>query len=220
MFDKFSFADININVELIMTVNQGYNDSQNWFLSNKVLYDLCEMYPKHNDLHQIVAKIYLIGRSYAVAVERRTNAKETEEGNFYYDYIAPAIKNSDIDKRLERLKKFDYPTEENMEQILSVHKYLQEVIAQCTADEKRSLVSKYLHFHMPNLFYLYDSYSNNELNKIVKHKSKWNLPENADDEYAKYFIRSLFVQSQIAPEVSDFPRILDRFLQKRAGRMR
>ena len=42
-----------------------------WDLGNKVLYDLCSSYPYHKTDEEIIAKIWLIGRSYAAAIERR-----------------------------------------------------------------------------------------------------------------------------------------------------
>ena len=48
-----------------------------WSLGNSVLYDLCKTYPTHKDKKSIVAKIWLIGRAYAAAIERR---KKDDEG--------------------------------------------------------------------------------------------------------------------------------------------
>lgn len=38
--------------------------STRWGLANQTLYDLCKEYPNHTDADQIVAKLWLIGRSY------------------------------------------------------------------------------------------------------------------------------------------------------------
>lgn len=45
-----------------------------WDLGNRVLYDLCQSHPEHTRDDEIVAKIWLIGRSYAASIERRKNA--------------------------------------------------------------------------------------------------------------------------------------------------
>ena len=50
-----------------------------WDFGNGILYDMCAIYPAHKSVDQIVAKIWLIGRSYAAAIERRKNAKESNE---------------------------------------------------------------------------------------------------------------------------------------------
>ena len=55
-----------------------------------------------------------------------------------------------------------------------------------------------------------------KLNEIVKHTGRWNLPKYCDAEYAKYCIKSLFVQKQIEYKEDNFPRILDSYLQGKA----
>ncbi len=44
-----------------------------WALGNETLYKLCRDHPEHKNDKAIVAKIWLIGRSYAAAIERRKN---------------------------------------------------------------------------------------------------------------------------------------------------
>ena len=69
-----------------------------WDLGNKVLYDLCSTYPFHKTDQEIIAKIWLIGRSYAAAIERRKNKDLDAAGDlFYEDKVTPAIKRSGID---------------------------------------------------------------------------------------------------------------------------
>jgi hypothetical protein len=41
-----------------------------WDLGNQVLYSLCQAHPRHDHSDAIVAKVWLIGRSYAAAIER------------------------------------------------------------------------------------------------------------------------------------------------------
>ena len=45
-----------------------------WDLGNQVLYSLCLDHPYHTDGAAIIAKFWLIGRSYAAAIERRRDA--------------------------------------------------------------------------------------------------------------------------------------------------
>src|SRR5438477_314230 len=42
-----------------------------WDVGNGVLYDLCAANPEHTRDDVIIAKIWLIGRTYAAAIERR-----------------------------------------------------------------------------------------------------------------------------------------------------
>ena len=67
-----------------------------WDLGNQVLYRLCRDHPGHTECNVIIAKVWLIGRSYAVSVERRH--KETIRGDAFYDqHLAPKIKSENID---------------------------------------------------------------------------------------------------------------------------
>ena len=216
MSNSFIFHDENIIVDILKWSKEKRDVSTRWFLFNKVLYDLCLQYPRHNNPHEVVTKIAMIGRAYSASVERRKNAETTNDCDFYYEYIASPIVNSDLDERLDALRKYKTPTPENLSEILSTHLYLQELLKKVTEMDMRSLVSKYLHFHCPNLFYIFDSYSYNEINRIVKSKGKWNCPSNSDYCYAKYCEKSLFVQQQTIPNESNFPRISDSYLQVRA----
>lgn len=55
---------------------KSYLNSTNsrWEYGNSVLYRMCEEEPEHKEIDVIVGKIWLIGRSYAAAIERRKNA--------------------------------------------------------------------------------------------------------------------------------------------------
>ncbi len=213
MNNSFVFRDQSVINDITEWAMKERNKKTNWFLFDKVLYDLCLKYPKHNNIHEIVTKVALIGRAYSASVERRRNADVTKERDFYYGYVAPVILNSELDMRIYELRGYKTPTEDNLCKILSVHFYLQKLLKECTDMEKRSFSSKYLHFHCPNLFYIFDSYSEKEINKIVKSKYKWVCPSDSDYSYAKYCEKSFFVQQRIAPDEMNFPRIIDSFLQ-------
>ena len=47
------------------------NANSRWEYGNSVLYRMCKEQPEHKDIDVIVGKIWLIGRSYAAAIERR-----------------------------------------------------------------------------------------------------------------------------------------------------
>lgn len=213
MSNSFIFSDEQIVKNILEWSKQKRDASTNWFLFDKVLYDLCQQYPRHDNEHKVVAKIAMIGRAYSASVERRKNAEKTSEHDFYYGYVAPLIVDSDLDKRLDALRQYKTPTMENLPEILATHLYLQELLKKATEMDKRSFVSKYLHFHCPNLFYIFDSYSDRAINGIVKIKGKWVCPSGADYCYAKYCEKSLFIQQQTGPYERNFPRILDSYLQ-------
>jgi len=127
-----------------------------WDFGNGILYDLCKENFYHRDTEKILSKVWLIGRAYSAAIERRRN-KETINDNFYIDRVAPTFKDSEIDNYLTDLKQQDRLTIDNLPLVLRAHNYLTKLTALITDLEKRSFSSKYLHFHLPNLFFIYDS---------------------------------------------------------------
>ncbi|NPD47110.1 hypothetical protein [Lentimicrobium sp. S6] len=188
-----------------------------WDLGNQTLYNLCKEHFEHKNDEAIIAKVWLIGRAYAAAIERRKNAKETND-NFYSYHVLNAFKKSDLDLWLKELELFDNVTIENIPLILTVHKKLVDLIKGITAMEKRSFTSKYLHFHLPHLFYIYDSRAvedmrkhtsrvPNKFNQILKH-------HNFDDEYAKFACKCLAITEEIEKQhhIKLSPRELDNFL--------
>ncbi|MBM3273346.1 hypothetical protein FJY94_08960, partial [Candidatus Kaiserbacteria bacterium] len=52
-----------------------------WDVGNAVLYSLCQQHAKHDEPSAVVAKLWLIGRAYAAAIERRKNAQHTSDGS-------------------------------------------------------------------------------------------------------------------------------------------
>jgi len=74
-------------------------ESSAWDLGNKILYDMRRQYPAHNNSSEIIAKVWLIGRSYAAAIERRKNTGSSQFNgdDFYIEKVAPEIKRSEID---------------------------------------------------------------------------------------------------------------------------
>src|SRR5262245_54011223 len=74
-----------------------------WDVGNRGLYDICAKYPKHDRDDVIVAKIWLIGRSYAAAIERRSEVGEFR-GDLFYSHVAPAVRKFAIDRWIERVR--------------------------------------------------------------------------------------------------------------------
>jgi hypothetical protein len=127
-----------------------------WDFGNDVLYQLCLNHPGHSDKSVAAAKIWLIGRSYAAAIERRKIAVP-DRGHFYRDRVAPEMVRSEIDKYLTSLAAFRIVSTESFSRVIETHKYVTDLFGRITGQDKRSLASKYLHFHLPNLFFIYDS---------------------------------------------------------------
>jgi hypothetical protein len=129
-----------------------------WDTSNRVLYDLCQDRPAHRDDGEVLAKVLLIGRVYAAAIERRrTKDDDHDNDRFYLDRVAPAIRASAMDEWLHQARTAKPRTQEGLRRMIEVHARVTALFSEISDLEKRSLASKYLHFHVPRMFFIYDS---------------------------------------------------------------
>ena len=188
-----------------------------WKYGNSVLYRMCEEEPEHKQIDVIVGKIWLIGRSYAAAIERRKNAVVVGD-DFYYDEVAPKLLQigPELDDRISRLRKSKGLILDDIKLVLSTHKFLMDIFYELTGLEKRSLASKYLHFHCPEKFFIYDSRARVGIGKLVKRPNKGILTDvsNCDPEYGDFVCRMLELQEYLDEQlgVYELPRKLDSFL--------
>jgi hypothetical protein len=160
--------------------------SNEWDFSNSILYNLCRDSPKHNSSEIILAKIWIIGRCYAAAIERRKSNKDDINDDFYNSRVVPKIMNSNIDRWIEKCN-----CTKEKEDALIAHKNLTNLFFELTNLNKRSLASKYLHFHIPDLFYIYDSRVVNSIGKLntllkIKNKRKKKNIE-VDNDYKMFY---------------------------------
>jgi len=80
---------VKITKEQVKTAVEG----SDWDLGNKIRYDMCRKYPSHKKKSEILAKVWLIGRSYFAAIERRKNIEKKFDGDTYYlEKVAPGLK--------------------------------------------------------------------------------------------------------------------------------
>jgi hypothetical protein len=185
-----------------------------WHVGNDVLYELCRSRPAHIDEADVVAKIWLIGRSYAAAIERRKN-KSDDNDNFYLSKVAPAIVLSKIDTWINQAKQCKRPSEKSLATLLKVHYDTTQLFSRISGLEKRSLASKYLHFHVPQLFYIYDTRAVKSLrtfDSILCRVGKSSA--QADNEYRKFAEKCLSLQLRIEEKYGESlsPRELDNLL--------
>lgn len=186
-----------------------------WMLGNNVLYDLCKKYPLHNNDEEIRAKIWLIGRSYAASIERRRSKNHINDD--FYDYVTKEFinfnKKENFDKELNEIKKLNF-NDKSLNKILELHNKLTIFFKKLTGLEKRSLASKYLHFHAP-IFPIYDSRAKDSLNKIIKGQ----IFTKGDKEYSRFCNKILFLFNEIKKETNKEPTIreIDTYLVKIAN---
>lgn len=187
-----------------------------WDKGNGVLYDMCSRCPSHNADDEIIAKIWLIGRSYAAAIERRKQQSEDDGDGFYTNNVAPMIRKSKIDQFLEPLKGYRKITEDNFEEIMTVHFYVTDLFNKISGLDKRSLASKYLHFHHPTLFFIYDSRACSGIRKFssITGRASKMADTLADNEYRKFSEKCLALRSHIKEKFGDSlnPREIDNLL--------
>lgn len=190
------------------------NKTDRWQLANSILYRMCEEHPLHVDENEIVAKLWIIGRTYAAALERRKNKKD-DDNDFYYDQAAPAMMSIqyELDESIKTINK-----SANIYEVLKAHKLLVDNFKKLTALEKRSLASKYLHFHCRNAVYIYDSIASSSLSKLIKYPDKCLLKEldkeSFDETYADFIVRILTLKEHLEKtlNIKLSPRNLDNFL--------
>lgn len=183
-----------------------------WDLGNQVLYDLCKSHPAHKTDVEIVAKVWLIGRSYAASIERRKNPEQLGD-DFYKKIVAPTIKASGIDSWIASVMNTDIP---GSPITISVHKRLTDLFESITGLGKRSLASKYLHFHVPELFYIYDSRARKAIIKVTPRLNA--IPDVSTDrfdrEYKDFVRRCVWLREDIHAKHGTYhtPREIDTLL--------
>ena len=194
-----------------------------WDLGNQVLYSLCQDHPKHDCGDAIIAKVWLIGRSYAAAIERRKNAKGTSDG-FYEKIVVERIKKSKLDQWLAGLPERITDPWTELGSIITVHKRLMDLFSDITGLKKRSLASKYLHFHRPYLFFIYDSRAKESINKITPPLSQIRkiTTEDQDGEYHSFCRRAQWMREDISTRFRKNlnTRQLDKILLKITDKIR
>ncbi len=186
-----------------------------WAFGNKVLYDLCENNPKHTDADVIHAKIWLIGRSYAAAVERRRKFRNIPNDDFYSSKVVPAfLARPEIDQMIEDLRRNSLDDPGILTKSAYLHKFVVDILFDITGQEKRSLASKYLHFHLRKLFFIYDSRAEAAVRKALPGFRSSNTPEAVDVTYYRFVERCIALRVLIKQEtnLSLDPRDIDTVL--------
>ncbi len=171
--------------------------NQNWHIGNDILYEMCRKYPTHKDDSEVIAKLWLIGRSYSAAIERGAkdeNNNKLEEP--VYEKMLPKALAKDrdkIDEAISKIKKSD------LQQIFYTYDLILNCFHKVSGKWNKSLTSKYLHFHKPENFYLMDSRAKTGLknvlealsldNQIEKEELKQFSVSKESEEYVKFYLK-------------------------------
>lgn len=212
---------MNLRDKFFITRNDVKNakEYKKFEFGNNVLYSLCKKYPDHKKPEIAMAKIWLIGRSYAAAIERgRPNSKELSTENFYEDV---GRRLNRIDKWLNNLRNIKHIEAKNIGRILSVHSKVTELFYETSKLKKRSLASKYLHFHFPGLFFIFDNRAKKGISKI---KPRWMMHNNnnntvSDREYEIFFNKVIQLRQYIKDKwrYNLSPREIDNLLLNKSN---
>ena len=181
-----------------------------WDLGNEVLYQLCGDHPGHSDDDAIIAKTLLIGRVYAASLERRRKA-DVKGDEFYTKQVTSVFRKSEMDRWLQSLKE---DAGGSPQKAIEIHKKLTDLLRTITNFDNRSFASKYLHFHFPTRFYIFDSRADKSARKLAKLDRGRNRSGNTDPKYAEFCARcdklSGLIQGLIGRVPS--PREVDKVL--------
>lgn len=196
---------------------QRASEDDSWCIGNQALYDLCQRYPRHVVDAEIVAKVWLIGRAYSASVERgrgKAAGSELSNDRFYTEAIPNALRKSRLDQKLKALAKFEETDESSAAAVLDAHAHLVSVFYGLTRKSKRSLASKYLHFHRPNLFFIYDSRAASSIRALGLPRHVIKVPRGADPAYAQFVSAVIGVREHVLSRFEQRlnPRQLDRLL--------
>ncbi len=170
---------------------------------------MCRENPDHKADGIIVGKIWLIGRSYGAAVERRPSPDNSDVDSFYECEVAPKIRNSAIDAWFGEIRS---DKEDDLSMHLEIHKRVMDLFTAISGVEKRSLASKYLHFHFPERFYIYDSRAQRAISRLTSPVGRKLPPLREHDyDYARFFLRCESLRRQFETQLarSLTPRDLD-----------
>ncbi len=189
---------------------------QLWDVGNEVLYEMCRKYPLHKEPKEILAKVWIIGRTYAAALERRRE-KDSSNEDFYKKKVVSSFQDSDLDEELAVLRRYKELTADSLREALKIHGNLTQRFYKITRLNKRSFSSKYLHFHCPDFFFIYDSRAAASLKQYVGH-----LPEEyenfigkaeVDKAYAEFSYKCFFLLQEIRKKNPEYTvRQLDNLL--------
>jgi hypothetical protein len=184
-------------------------------VGNDWLYKLCERYPTHTDVGEVTAKIWLIGRAYSAAAERGISGKG--KGDTYIKKLAQRFVNKNADRYLASLPKKPGKLCENLDDVINVHHHIESVFSIKDELGRVSLTSKYLHFHRPDLFPIYDSRASKAITKVTPDSRFVGYKVSsvqADSLYGKFCVRCAWLLDEMTHQTKKQPslRQLDTML--------
>ena len=170
---------------------------------SRALYDLCFFQRDHFSDEIVADKLRLIGRLYA---EYGVGA------GFSPELGAHCLAKSPVDHWF-----FTLSTAEQLDAWLplELHKRVMDVFADLPEPEARSLASKYLHFHFPELFFIHDSLVDATVRELSEGDCGFLAMSDFDPVYGRFHAGCRKLAERLAPELGRrlTPREMDRLLR-------
>lgn len=170
----------------------------------RALYELCFLH-RHHIRNEIVAdKLRMILRLCA--------DHGLKVGDLSPEFAAYRLGQSGVDRWFAGLT-----TAEQIDPALvfEMHKRVMDLFDELPSQQARSLASKYLHFHFPELFYLYDSRVEAAAVALGQGECGYLAGGDHDPDYARFFACCRKLAEAFAPLAGrrPNPRELDRLLR-------
>jgi hypothetical protein len=172
-----------------------------WDVGNKWLYQMCKRHHRHRKLAEVAAKIWLIGRAYAAAAERGVAGKG--KGDAYIKKLANRFIEQRADRLLAKLPTRPSTLKNHINLVIEVHHEFEQIFSKRTNLGRVSLASKYLHFHRPDLFPIYDSRAATAIGRVspdARFVEYDVLPRFQHLKYAKFCQRYCWLSDRIEAE--------------------
>lgn len=165
-----------------------------WELTDSILYEVCQRHPGHGSLDVINAKVLLIGRGYMTGIERAIRSQDTQGSSL--EQLASFLQENAkcVDHLISRLVALTNDiSQHNQVAIISEHARFVQLLQKLTRDRlsTRSFVSKYLHFHCPQVP-IFDNIAASWMPTLVSKKLALPAPDgltDADEVYLDYVLR-------------------------------
>lgn len=170
----------------------------------RALYELCFMHRHHLRDDIVADKLRMLVR---LCAERGIVVS-----NFSPEYVAHRLGRAEVDRwfgGLATAEKLDVAL------LLEVHKHMMRVFDDLGEVEARSLASKYLHFHFPELFFVFDARVEAAAIALGEGDCGYLALSEHDPTYGRFYACARKLVDKIAPLVGRrlSPRELDRVLR-------
>jgi len=182
--------------------NSKKHDIVLWRQIDRFLEDMCKKFPAHKNVKEVIVKVTAIDRLYRAMLYR---------GRQDYHKIATGLRDSDIDKVLRQIN--GLLSIKNLPQVLEATK----IVAGLGNPKKPRywvFASKYLHFHKPKLFPLFDKNAKDKCNALCRRLGLTNEYLNSMNEYEAFCRQLLSLQKVLVHKTRCKASLsdLDKFL--------